>query len=231
MRPAALARLASAAAATFEGVGRVALGAIGQRSGAHLDRRAGAAVLAALAVLALAPPLAPLAAIAVWAVAAARDRRRRAAARRALVAELAEVVPLLQLAVGGGLTVRASLAAVVPWLVGPLGAELRQALSASSAGTVADELDTLAERTLAPARPLLAALSAADRYGAPLQAPLQQLALDARLAARRLAEEEARQVPVRLLFPLVAGVLPAFVLLTVVPLLASSLGGVQLTGL
>ena len=37
-------------------------------------------------------------------------------------------------------------------------------------------------------------------------------------------------MPVRLLFPLVVGVLPAFVLLTVVPLLVSSLQAVRSPG-
>jgi len=41
---------------------------------------------------------------------------------------------------------------------------------------------------------------------------------------RRAAEAHARRIPVRLLFPLVFLVLPAFVLLTVVPGLAAGLG-------
>ncbi|MPY93912.1 MAG: hypothetical protein GEV08_12855, partial [Acidimicrobiia bacterium] len=154
-------------------------------------------------------------------------RRQRSAERAGLVGELAEALPLLQLAVAGGLTVRAAVAAVVPWLDGTLGRELAHALDSARDGALADEVVRAGDRVGAAARPLASALAAADRYGAPLRAPLDQLAIDARLAARRLAEEEARRVPVRLLFPLVAGVLPAFVLLTVVPLLVSSLRAVQ----
>ena len=46
-------------------------------------------------------------------------------------------------------------------------------------------------------------------------------------AGRHELEVAARRLPVLLLFPLVLCVLPAFVLLTVVPLLASSLHDLQ----
>jgi tight adherence protein C len=52
---------------------------------------------------------------------------------------------------------------------------------------------------------------------------LERLSLELRLDRRRRAEIEARRVPVRLLAPLVVCVLPAFALLTVVPLLVASL--------
>ena len=49
-----------------------------------------------------------------------------------------------------------------------------------------------------------------------------------RLARQIRAEEAARRVPVRLLFPLVLCVLPAFALLTVAPLLAGALRSLRL---
>ena len=52
---------------------------------------------------------------------------------------------------------------------------------------------------------------------------LERTSLELRLDRRRAAELDARRVPVRLLAPLVTCVLPAFGLLTVVPLLAASL--------
>ena len=61
------------------------------------------------------------------------------------------------------------------------------------------------------------------RYGVPLAPSLDRLGAELRLDRRRGAERDARRVPVRLLGPLVACVLPAFALLTVVPLLAASL--------
>jgi tight adherence protein C len=68
-------------------------------------------------------------------------------------------------------------------------------------------------------RPLVDALLASERYGAPVGVALARLAVEQRAAVRRRAEARARTVPVRLLFPLVFLVLPAFGLLTVVPAL------------
>jgi tight adherence protein C len=68
------------------------------------------------------------------------------------------------------------------------------------------------------------ALLASDRLGAPVGPVLARLAAEERTALRRQAEAHARRVPVRLLFPLVFLILPAFVLLTVVPGLAAGLG-------
>ena len=45
---------------------------------------------------------------------------------------------------------------------------------------------------------------------------------------RRRAEVAARKLPVKLLFPLVLCILPAFALLTVVPVIVSSLRALEL---
>jgi tight adherence protein C len=77
-------------------------------------------------------------------------------------------------------------------------------------------------------RPLVALLLAAEADGLPVVAGLERLAGECRLERRHRAEVAARQVPVRLLFPLLVCILPAFALLTVAPLLAGSLDGVRL---
>ena len=61
------------------------------------------------------------------------------------------------------------------------------------------------------------------RYGVPLLPALERTSLELRLDRRRAAELDGSPRPVRLLAPLVTCVLPAFALLTVVPLLAASL--------
>jgi tight adherence protein C len=66
-------------------------------------------------------------------------------------------------------------------------------------------------------------LLASDRLGAPAGPALTRLAHDVRTDLRRRAEARARTLPVKLLFPLVFLVLPAFGLLTVVPALLSAL--------
>ena len=68
---------------------------------------------------------------------------------------------------------------------------------------LADALDDVPARAGEVARPLTAALVASERYGAPVVAGLERLAGDVRRDRRRRAEEAARRVPVKLLFPLV----------------------------
>jgi tight adherence protein B len=70
---------------------------------------------------------------------------------------------------------------------------------------------------------LLALLAASERSGTPVGAALVRLAAVTRAQARRRAMARARTVPVRLLFPLVFLVLPAFLLLTVAPVVLASL--------
>ena len=93
---------------------------------------------------------------------------------------------------------------------------------------LADALDDVPARAGEAARPLTAALVASERYGAPVVTGLERLADDVRRDRRRRAEEAARRVPVKLLFPLVTCTLPAFALLTVAPLIAGTLGSLRL---
>lgn len=60
-------------------------------------------------------------------------------------------------------------------------------------------------------------IAAADRYGLPLAPVLERLAAEAVDTRRRLGEIAARKLPVRLSFPLVGTVLPAFVLIALAP--------------
>ena len=70
-------------------------------------------------------------------------------------------------------------------------------------------------------------LLASSRLGLPVVETLRGLALEARASRRRDAEARARRLPVLLLFPVVCLTLPAFVLLTVAPLLLSGLGALH----
>ena len=101
---------------------------------------------------------------------------------------------------------------------------LRRATLGERLGDALSALDALGD----PALPLAAALRGAARHGAPLTDALERVAVDARVLRRRRAEEDARRLPVQLLFPLVLCVLPAFGLLAVVPLLLASLRSLQL---
>lgn len=174
--------------------------------------------------LALGPTVPALALGARWAW--RRLGRQRAATRRhAEVADaLPEVADLLALCIAGGLTVPLALRAVSGWVTGPLGGALREAVHRLELGVpTAEVLAGLPGRAGDGVGPVVAVLVASERYGVPLGEGLDRVAREARLERRRRAEERARRVPVLLLFPLVCCVLPAFGLLTVVPLLAGSL--------
>jgi tight adherence protein C len=187
------------------------------------DERLGAALLIGSAVALVQPVLALAAATAVWGAPALRARRRARARQQKVVRELPLVVELLRLAVGAGSSVHHAVEAVAPRAPGLCGAALTRVLTRQAAGErLADAFDALGSLG-EPARPLTAALVAAERYGTPLLPALDLAAVDARSARRRSAEESARRLPVRLLFPLVGCILPAFTLLTVAPVLAASL--------
>ena len=74
-----------------------------------------------------------------------------------------------------------------------------------------------------PARAIVHAIVAAEQDGASMGTVLSRLAEDARRQRRHDLEAAVRRLPVRLSFPLVCCSLPAFVLLTVVPLVAAGL--------
>lgn len=157
------------------------------------------------------------------------QRAARARQRAAVLGGLPEVVDLLVLAVGAGLNVSLAVAAAARRATGPVADELRGALADTARGArLADRLDLLPERLGDEVRPLVAALVASERYGAPLGPGLERLADEVRRQRRRRAEEAARRVPVKLLFPLVLGTLPAFALLTVAPLVVGALRSLRL---
>lgn len=93
---------------------------------------------------------------------------------------------------------------------------------------MADALGAVIDGVGEPVRPLIGALVASERYGTALLPPLERAATDARLARRRRFEAAARRLSVELLFPLVLCTLPAFLALTVVPLLVSAFRTLQL---
>jgi tight adherence protein C len=74
-----------------------------------------------------------------------------------------------------------------------------------------------------PARALVRAVVTAEQDGSPVRSVLGRLADDARRQRRQDLDAAVRRLPVRLTFPLALCALPAFVLLTVVPLLAAGL--------
>jgi tight adherence protein C len=156
---------------------------------------------------------------------------RRAAARRTRRAdrEVPLMLDLLAAAASSGLSGQLALGAVVDAVEGPLADELAGALRAVDLGARwRDELQMVAERLdLQDLRRAIGVLTRSDALGSSLVESLGTIAKDAREARRSATTERARKAPVKMLFPLVFLVLPAFLLLTVMPVLLSTLRSIR----
>jgi tight adherence protein C len=175
------------------------------------------------------PPLGLLAVGTAVAVPRLLRRRNQQRRRRAIQRLLPDVVDLLIVAISAGLTPALAvdrLAALAPEPFGAAFAETGRRVSRGQ--RLADALDALSALLGDAARPLAHTLASAERYGSPVGPALELLAHDARRDRRRLAEEAARTVPVKLCFPLVCCTLPAFVLLTIAPLVAGAVRSLRL---
>lgn len=155
-----------------------------------------------------------------------RARRRRGHAQEDHA--LPEVIDLLALTVSSGCTVHSALRLIAPRVPGRIGSAVRRAVARVDAGErLTDALGALPAQLGSSVAPLVDVLTNALREGGAIGDALERLAADHRRARRALAHERARRLPVLLLFPLVLCILPAFVLLTVLPLLAGALGSVS----
>ena len=202
------------------------------RSSRSTPRRA----LGALGVAGAAAVAGPFAAVAVIAAIAlwprlqlVRRERRRVAA---VAAAFPDFVDLLVLTITSGCSPAQAivvLADVVPDAVRPAVAQVAHGIDVGKRFA-----DAIAGLQSDPpiglgliAQPLADALALADRYGTPLAPVLDRLAEEARSQRRRNAEAAARQLPIRLAFPLVGCTLPSFVLLTIVPLMAGTFSSLR----
>ena len=151
-----------------------------------------------------------------------RRRRERRAAQH-LIEEFPDAVDLLVVLVRAGLTpVQAvqQLAARAP-------VHWRKAFGVVEARRLGgerfvDALDVFEAPLGVSGRAVLDALASSERYGQALLPALDRLTDQSRLARRTQNEILARRLPVRLSIPLVLCTLPAFVLLTLAPLLVGA---------
>lgn len=209
----------------LESVGRLLRSLAGRPADVEADRRAGSVTLALLAGAVVDVTLGLAVAAVTWFVLRRRAALRRRSEAAATLAELPEAVDLFALAASAGLSVRLATEAVAPRLAGPIGRALDRAVHRMRLGVEAAEvLESLTrERNGDALRLLVRPLTDSLRYGSALGPALEQAAAVARAERRRQAEEAARRVPLRLLFPLTLCVLPAFVLLTIVPTVGQAL--------
>ena len=165
----------------------------------------------------------PVVAIVVRVAGAPRRRRRTRRDDAALRRELPVVIDLVSVAVSAGCTPFHAVDHAARFGPPRSGDALRGVTQACARGGSLDEALRDLARTAPLLRPLAEALRTTARLGTPAAPALARLAGEVRADVRRRAEASARTVPVRLCFPLVLCVLPAFALLTVVPVVLAGL--------
>jgi tight adherence protein C len=156
---------------------------------------------------------------------------RRAAARtmRDISREVPGMLDTLAAATKGGTPLSLAFDRAADGVDGRLGDELRAVVNRVALGRRwEEELGVLARRC--GSTELLRAvtlLTRARRLGTPVSVTLSDLAADVRRARRAGTAQRARTAPVKMLLPLVFLILPAFLLLTVVPVFVSTVEAIR----
>ena len=131
------------------------------------------------------------------------------------------MIDLLQVALSAGHSIHGALAVVEPIAgQGPVARRIVAAVGGVSRGegllvALGDEMADGSPGV----RALFVTLAAGVRSGSPVIPALQRLGDSERLRRRRTTQARIRRLPVTMLAPLVLLVLPAFVLLTIAPVL------------
>lgn len=184
----------------------------------------GSALATGVATATFGPPGGLLLLLVAVAAVVARCRSRRR--RRVLEVDrhLPEVIDLLGLVVGAGRPTVSALSDISPRVAEPFRSELSAVVRRTAAGeSFVDSVRRLRDSLGPSVATVVYAVTAAEVDGAPLRPALQRAADEAHRRRRVRAQEAARRVPVLMLFPLVFCVLPAFCLLTVVPLIVGTI--------
>lgn len=154
---------------------------------------------------------------------APRARRRRLRLEAAIRRELPVVVDLVGVALAAGCTPYLAVEHAAHYGPSRASRALRGVSQSCALGQSLDHALRDLGSSIGALRPLAEALRTSARLGSPAAPALARLAAEVRADYRRRAEARARTVPVRLCFPLVACVLPAFALLTVAPVVLGGL--------
>lgn len=155
--------------------------------------------------------------------------RRGRARRRQAERELAVFLDLVAAAVAAGVTGFLAVRRASEATAGPLAEELAAAMRrVDLGGRWREELRAVADRlSLGDLRRAVLLLERHHAVGSEISEALAELAREVREAGRAAAAERARTAPVKMLFPLVFMVLPAFLLLTVAPVLVATLQSIR----
>ena len=186
-----------------------------------------ARVVAGLGLVAvvLAPQLAVVGAIVAAAATVVRERARRRRRADRLRRTLPETLDVMSLAIRAGLVPAEALATASETSAEPLDEILRSGVIRLRRGGAWDEVVAQLGRDLGPdARGLELLLG--GEGGAPLADGIDRLAAELRDRRRREVQRRAQRLPVTVLAPLVSCILPAFLLITIVPVVSTLGGGV-----
>ncbi len=174
----------------------------------------------------------PLLALGIAVCIGVHPRLRRVLAqrahRRAIDASWPEAIEMLILVVQAGLTPHQSIEMLTRLAPAPTRAGFEEVCRRIERGApLADALRGLVDELGAQANTVADTLAMAERYGTPIAVALDQLAIEVRERRRRQAEAAARQLPIRMAFPLVTCTLPSFVLVAIVPAVLASLSSLS----
>jgi tight adherence protein C len=133
--------------------------------------------------------------------------KRKAEVQRALPDFLDMVATTVQ----AGLSLNAALGYAVPVAAGALGDEIKESLSQMRLGrTKGDALRAVALRVNQPQlTATITAITQAERLGANISLVLNELAKDVRNSRVMAVEEQAAKLPIKMVFPMAAFLLPA----------------------
>ena len=159
-----------------------------------------------------------------------RPQRRRSQRRRqrAITQALPDALDLVIVTLQAGHLPLQALREVIPSVPAVVAASFADVVARVDRGErFRTALDALAEHLGAPALAVSSAIAGASDAGTSVTPALDRLAHDTREHRRRAAEASARELPVRLSFPLVLCTLPSFVLIAIVPLLLGALSSLR----
>jgi tight adherence protein C len=145
---------------------------------------------------------------------------RRVGARNLLIrGAVSDTVDQLAVMVRAGLGIDAAIARAARSGEGPLADELARVMQDMRVGIGRGvALTSLSERVDVPElRSVVSALAQAERLGVPVAQTLQLQAAELRVKRRQLAEEQAMKLPVKILFPMVACILPVLFIVLLGP--------------
>ena len=139
--------------------------------------------------------------------------------QQALELQLPDILDRLKITLEAGLGFDSALANVVHGRSGPAFDEFKRVLQDLQLGVPRDEaLQAMSDRTtLTDLRIILAAVLQSGRYGLPLVEVLRVQTEELRDKRWQRAQERALKVPVKILFPLILCIMPAFFIVLVGP--------------